>query len=306
MDCMLASISDATWKQYEFPLKLWWKFSLERNISFFDPKPTAVLEFLANRVDHVNKYGTINSYRSEISLLTGNELGNHPSMKRFCKGVSVLKPQTPRYSFTWNPKPVLDYLSSLFPLSGLSLKDLSIKLVTLLSLTTGHRQQTLASMELPNIHFNTQGGVITVPKKIKTSAPGRKQPCFVLPFFPSDKSVCVASTLQYYIEKTQSLRTQEEEALFLTFNSPHRPCSTQTLSRWIGMALSKGGIDTDVFKPYSTRHAATSAAARQGISVDEIRKAATWTKESETFARHYDRPLAPETNFSISILNLHQ
>ncbi|KAJ8909800.1 hypothetical protein NQ315_015320 [Exocentrus adspersus] len=53
--------------------------------------------------------------------------------------------------------------------------------------------------------------------------------------------------------------------------------------------LSESGIDTGQFKPHSTRHAATSAAFRKGISMDIICKAAGWSQTS-TFARFYNRP----------------
>lgn len=80
MDCTLASISDSTWKQYNYPLKLWWLYSKENNVSCFAPQISQVLEFLAECLDKVKKYGTMNNYRSALSLLIGNDLGKNPTI----------------------------------------------------------------------------------------------------------------------------------------------------------------------------------------------------------------------------------
>ena len=58
------------------------------------------------------------------------------------KGIFNLKPALPRYVNTWNVQVVTDYLDSLIT-SELNLKLLSVKMGTLLALTTGQRCQTL-------------------------------------------------------------------------------------------------------------------------------------------------------------------
>lgn len=55
-------------------------------------------------------------------------------------------------------------------------------------------------------------------------------------------------------------------------------------SRWIKNILAKSGVDTHIYSAHSTRHAATSAASRKGLSVDLIRRSAGWSQSSETFA----------------------
>lgn len=51
------------------------------------------------------------------------------------------------------------------------------------------------------------------------------------------------------------------------------------------------GIDTDIFKGHSTRHAATSAAFKAGTSVEKIREAAGWSAKSNVFTKFYNRPV---------------
>lgn len=79
--------------------------------------------------------------------------------------------------------------------------------------------------------------------------------------------------------------------LILTIRKPIRAATSQTISRWIKLGLKEGGIDTDIYSSYSTRHAATSAAYRAGVNIDIVRKAAGWTEKSEVFSKFYNKPL---------------
>lgn len=59
------------------------------------------------------------------------------------RGLFNLRPSLPRYSATWDVNTVLTYISSLKLVHTLSLKTLTLKLVTLLAILTGQRVQTL-------------------------------------------------------------------------------------------------------------------------------------------------------------------
>jgi hypothetical protein len=72
--------------------------------------------------------------------------GKHPLARRFLQGAFNHRPFLPRNNVTWDVSIVLHYLQQLWPISNLSLKDLTIKCVMLLALTTGQRAQS--------IHFN--------------------------------------------------------------------------------------------------------------------------------------------------------
>lgn len=216
-----------------------------------------------------------------------------------------MKPPMAKYSSTWDPYPVLSYLEGQFPLESLSLEQLTQKLVSLLALTSAHRIQTISLIKIENITINSTNVEIKIPDRIKTSGRDKNQPCLIFPFFKEKPQLCVASLITYYIGKTKLLRPANENRLFITFKKPHRAASTQTLSRWIKNVLGLSGIDSNIFKGYSTRHAATSAAARAGLNVDAIRKTAGWTKNSEIFNRFYNRPLASDpTEFAKTILSI--
>lgn len=100
---------------------------------------------------NVLTYGTLNSYRSALSLITNVDLGSDERVRQFFKGVSVLKPSKPKYALTWDPTPVITYLASLWPQEDLSLELLTHKLATLLILASMQRVQTLSLIKRNNI-----------------------------------------------------------------------------------------------------------------------------------------------------------
>lgn len=288
---MLASLSDGTIRQYEKPIRLWFNFCKEKNISLFDATISEILQFLTERSHEVKTYGTLNCYRSALSLISKKELGSDASVKRFFKGFSVQKPQSSKYTDTWDPQVVLESISKMGQNACLSLENLSKKLIMLMALATAQRVQTLSKIRVENIKIGEKIIKIVITDKIKTSGIGRAQPILEFPFFNNEPNLCVAKTLIEYLNKTKDVRLQNSEFLFLTYKKPHHPCSTQTLSRWIKDILNNSGIDTNIYKGHSTRHASTSAAARKGVNVEIIRQAAGWSSNSKIFANFYNRPL---------------
>lgn len=134
-----------------------------------------------------------------------------------------MRPAAPRYDSTWNPQIVLKYLSSWYPDKELSLEFLTLKLVTLLALVTGHRMQTLAVIDIRNIYrVNEDALEIKIPDRIKTSGPNRNQPVLRLPFFTKNKAICAATILLLYLERTKDIRGLINK-LFISFKSHIKP-----------------------------------------------------------------------------------
>lgn len=59
-------------------------------------------------------------------------------------------------------------------------------------------------------------------------------------------------------------------------------------------------IDITVFKPHSTRGAATSAAKADSVPVQKITSG--WLSEA-TFSKFYDRPIRSDNNFAEAVLS---
>lgn len=296
----MASVTESTLKQYNSALKRWWGYCNLKSVNVFTKSPEHILEFFAYCFREGNSYGALNSYRVALNQIISNDVLSDIRIKRFFKGVYNLRPNLPRYENIWDPSVVLDYLNKL-PCEKLNLKELTFKLAMLLLLATGQRLQTIASIETCNIEKAADKLSIKIPKRLKTSARNIKQPNFIFPYFPN-KELCVANIINVYLDKTKNLRDAKATNLLITFRKPYKNASSQSIARWVKTVLGKSGINTDIFSAHSTRHAATSAAARRGITIDTIKNSAGWSKKSEVFAKFYNRPLCT-TNFASAILN---
>lgn len=300
-DVMLSSIQESTSKQYETAIHLWWNYCVKAEFSPFDINVTNIAQFFSDPKLKDKSYSTLNIYRSALSLLSLNDLGKDPGLARFFKGLSVQKPQKPKYESIWDPDPVIKFLATQNPNDSIPLQNLTKKLVTLLALITAQRVQTLSKISIDNIVILDKAIQIKIVDRIKTSGRNKNQPLLHIPKFDDQPAICVAATLTSYLKRTKSIR-QENKKLFITFKKPYHEASSQTISRWIKDTLHESGINTDVFTAHSTRHASTSAAARGGVNIETIRKTAGWSEKSTVFARFYNRPLAKSADFVSAVI----
>lgn len=301
INTVLKSIAPSTMVQYNSSWKLWWDFCVNKKSSPLDASIADVLAFFQFVLDSTeHNYGTLNSHRAALTFILPYNVSESKVIKRFFRGVFRSRPSAPKYNVTWDSKLVLDYLAAM-PVSDL--KSISKKLAVLLALATGQRLQTLALIKLEDIKEDDTGLRIFIPAQIKTSAPNRPQPCLELPFFRENSSLCVASLIKDYIERTATLRAKDVSALFISFQKPFGPISKKSLSRWVREVLGKACVDTTFFQPHSVRHASTSKAFAKGASLDEIRKAAGWSASSAVFARFYNRPVVDSVGFLHSVFS---
>lgn len=298
---MLASLSQNTVQQYNVTFKLWWEFCIINNVNVFEVSIPRVMTFLSDQFNKGASYGSLNSHRSALSLLLGSSVGTDDCIKRLLKGAYKLRPCVPKYTSTWDPQVVLNFISNWFPNKDLTIENITKKLAILLAICTAHRVQTFALIKTSNIKINSRGIEIIVTDIIKTSAPGRDQPILFLPYFLDKPSICPATTLKDYLQVTNEIRPENVPNLFLTFKRPYRGATAQSISRWIKQVLCASGVDVTTFSAHSTRHAATSSAHRAGLSIDAIRKAAGWTAASQTFAKYYCRAIREENSFASSV-----
>jgi integrase len=302
---MRASCSTGTWVQYECALKKWILFCKVKKWNVWEVNPRHYLCFLANLYKSGLGYSSINTTRSALSSVFGKinncEVGSHKLLNQFMKGVSRLRPPCPKYSITWDASQVLDLLKS-WDTDNCSMLELSYKLLSLLALVTGQRVQSLASIRVSNIVWGNcvQIKLTDVLKTTKISNPN---PVLVIPPY-QNQSICPLYTLKKYLDITAALRQPEKiDALFLSYVTPYKAVTRQTLSRWLCKTLSLANIDINMFSGHSFRHASSSKAASKGINTDSIMQRVGWTPGSDTFAKFYKKPIITRSDYAISILN---
>ena len=280
VEIILKSWSAGTQKQYSPYITQWTDFCSKRESNPYDPPLTAVLDFLVTLHDKGLSYTTINTARSAISACTvprnNTAIGSHPLISRFMKGIFKGSPPTPRYQSTWDVKPVLTYLSSLHPVEKLELKTLTLKLIMLIALVSAQRGQSLHILDTAYMKEAPDVFEFSLSEHIKQSRPGYKTPSVILKAYPADSSLCVVTCLKEYLKRTKPLRGSETK-LFISFVKPYKHISRETISTWIRSVMETAGVDTHVFKPHSTRAAATSKAKAACVSVHDILQTAGWS-----------------------------
>lgn len=302
---MLASLSENSLKQYDTCLKKWFIFCKTNNIDLYETSVTQVISFLTQLYESGAQYGTLNSCRSALALILGQETSNDDCVKRFFKGVFRMRPPLPKYNITWDTSIILNSLADWYPNETLNLEKISYKLSTLLALTTAHRAQTISKIDIRNIEFHINETCIKIPDLIKTSRPGATQPVLVLPFYREKPEICPVVTLRSYLGMTKDLRS--DHCLFVSLKKPHKSVTSQTISRWIKATLGSCGVDVSTFTAHSTRHAVTSKAYKLGVNLNLIRKTAGWSGSSLTFGKFYNKNIVKDSSaddsFARTIMN---
>ena len=123
------------------------------------------------------KSGSLNTIRSALSFFTQNsslDLGHNPLVARCFKSFYRIRPEFPRYMVTWDVGKVLRFLAAWHPPEDLTLKQLTLKTVTLIALTASDRAQTIHSMDIDNLHFDDEKGLeCHIPSLLKHSRRGK-------------------------------------------------------------------------------------------------------------------------------------
>ena len=214
------------------------------------------------------------------------------------KGIFQLRPATPRVCTTCQVGPVLRYLSSLEPLEELSLRVLSLKLTTLLALTSAARAHEIAALHLDHLSKKVDSCEFIIPTHVKNSRPYHPSRKIFLGRYQQDCSICVVRCLEHYLQRTCNHRRHKE--LLLSYVSPYKSVGSQTVSRWICSLIRLAGVDV-CYTGHFTRAASTSEAVDNGVPLEVVLEAADWSS-AQTFEKHYHKR-AEKARFTHKVLD---
>ena len=244
------------------------------------------------------KSGTLNLIRSAISFFTQNtfvNLGKNPMISRCFRYFYKNRPIFPRYFTTWDVGKVLKFLATWHPPENLTMKQITLKTVALIALTSSDRAQTIHELNINHLNYVSQGLEFNIPCLLKHSQKGR----------PARKVLCVewdkpelnvCKYVEYYLKKTFKFRFKavtlgkEKHNQFFLSHRTGKPVKRASISRWIRQVLDYSGIDTTTFKAGSTRSASASAANRLGATPNQILNQGDWTNLG-TFNKFYNKSL---------------
>ncbi|KAL9962673.1 hypothetical protein ACROYT_G031795 [Oculina patagonica] len=302
VNILMASWRKSTGKQYNTYLSRWLLFCQEKHMNMNQATVNDGLEFLTSLYRQGLGYSAINTARSALSsvITLGGKttFGEHPLVTRFLKGIFELKPSLPRYTVIWDVGTVLKFLQTFPPITDLTLKQLTKKLVTLLALVTAQRTQTLSKLDMTFMQDLPDKIVFSIRDRLKTTRPGKHLDPIEILAYTADPRLCPVTHVKQYIVTTQALR--QTTTLLISYTKPHKAVTNSTIARWVKSILKDAGIDINTFSAHSSRTAASSYGLSSGLPLQDILKAGGWSN-AEVFARHYNKPLAQ--NFGNAILD---
>ena len=306
MDIIIDSWRESTQKQYKTSVSAWLEYCKKQRISITAPSLPQLLDFLTVQSQKLgySALGTTRSALSSFITIDGYKAGEHPLISRFMSGVFNRKQTFPRYVETWDPQIVLNHLKGYPDIKEMTLKQLTLKMTMIMALITAQRTQTLKLLSIEDMQVKPGEYSFRITSLLKqTSASGGRQRHLqpvIFKKYDHDKSLCVFSLLEEYIARTVKLRGSCSQ-LLLCHVKPNGPASKDTISRWLKQVMTAAGIDTSIFKPHSTRSAATSAAKVADVPLDEIMATAGW-RSSSVFAVFYNKPLSTNKSFVNGVL----
>lgn len=241
-DIILKSWRPGTSKQYQPYIRKWIQYCHQRSIDPTNSTVGQALEFLPELFKKGLGYSSLNTARCALScIITPNNtgsFGSQPLVVRFLKGVYESRPSVPRYVETWDVTVVLKFLAPLHPPSKLTLRELTLKLVMLVSLVSGQRAQSIQLLDINCMSQTETSCTFVITQNVKQSKPGIKQPVIKLEAYPIDDRLCVVTLLKEYLSRTAWLRRKHSQ-LFICYVKPFGPVSRDTISRWLMQSYSK-------------------------------------------------------------------
>ena len=151
IDFLSNHLAPGTKAGYGCAFNLFRSFCQELNEDPFSCGPHVLVKYIRNMYNSGAEYSTINHHRSSISKFhagstSGVTVGNHPLVSQAVKAVFRLKPPLPKYVKTFDISRVFRFLKTLPTNDELSLKQLSLKALFLLTAASISRVSSVARL----------------------------------------------------------------------------------------------------------------------------------------------------------------
>jgi len=222
-------------------------------------------------------------------------MGQHPIVSRLMRGIfNKRHPQQILFP-KWDLQKVLLTVKSWGHNEDLNLKQLTFKLLFILSVVCSKRASTISLLSIESTVCQISDlNIRLLPVGVeKHSRPEFQQKPIILEKYVEDPVLDPVTLFKCYIDRTENIRTSN--SLFIDFNHPHTKVSTRMLSSWMSKVIMSSGQTGS-----SARSASVSKLFNSGLSLDKILQAGDWSRAS-TFLTHYYKP---DVNVSAVILNV--
>ena len=296
INLILSASSDRAHTQKAGAIKKWKKFCEEWNVDFHSPDVNHLADFfthLFNKNEYaVSTLSTIRSGMKTILSRDSQEKLSHPRITKLFSSMNRLKPSTPALADdVWDVGKVVKYLEQVYPkYRDIELLQLSEKCATLILISTMCRGQNLTMMDISDTKMRKfpDKFVFILDKATKgyRNATHKFMQKMSICKFPREPKICPYRCLEVYLDRTRRRSTTQ---LFVS-TQHFTAASRDTISRWVKTVMARAGIDTQLFKPHSTRAASATKARFLGMPLDMIMEQAGWANPA-SFYRHYFRKI---------------
>ena len=255
--------------------------------------PEIIINFLSTLYDGGMSYSAIKIAKAalsyKINLPFCHNIGDHPLIRKFMKGIFNLRPPKAKSAFIWDVKILFNHFEDMSDNKELSDRDLSHKTLALLLLLHGTRLNTMIHLRIDEMIMSEVGVTFTPSALLKHSRPNSKSDSFEYKAY-HDKKLCIIDCLKVYLNRRTDRVDQEVKQLFITYKKPYKAASIDTLRRWVKNIFQEANIHD--FSPHSCRAASTSKANMLNLDINEILKRASWAN-AKTFYRFYNKQIIP-------------
>lgn len=189
----------------------------------------------------------------------------------------------------------------------LSIKDLRLKAITLLSLAGMLRPSDIAprtqslntnTSAVENIVFSTRQLDFVTDGSLKIHFFGIKNDTnrdgFEVQIQPhSCEKLDPVRTLRTYVERTNNVRDKTDSPVFLSLKRPFKAIDSSTVASILNEAISRAGLENQGLSAKSFRPTGATAAIAHNYDPNVVRKIGRWKTES-VFFDHYVHSRTPE------------
>ena len=295
------SLLSASWrsgiqKDYSGKFKQFSSWCREKQIDIYSASVTDCAEFLTKGL----KYRTIAGYSSMLSWILHHvnnfPVGQHPYIVQLIKGIFNSRP-TVKLLPEWDLPLVLKFLKKppFEPLYLSPLKYLTWKCLFLVAITTFHRASDIQALRLGSGNVSIQNREIEFIRQAlsKSDRQNHMNANIFIPSFSQDKTLEPVRVLRAYLKRTKKFsnfgQVQVKFSLFLSCMKPHKPVTSQTISKWLVKLIKLAYEDPSMkVKRHSARAIRSSWALFNGASVNNRLNKADWSCEY-TFIKFYLR-----------------
>ena len=184
--------------------------------------------------EHGLAYHTISAAKSVLSgilhILVVTAISEHLLIICLLKGIFHVRPPQLRYELILDTGVVLSYLKNL-SFSDSSLKFLSLKNVTLLTLLSGQHVSTAHQFLISQIQTSPSLNIFNIPGLLKHSTRTKRDNLIPFYAFPHDADLCPVATINQYLTAQATLANNELHDELLCYRKSNGPTTKDTLAR---------------------------------------------------------------------------